>query len=57
MAYRTSKAKIKSVIGFSPIRNGLAVDGNEGFTQQMVDLINDIKRIMTVYGKSLCLLV
>lgn len=53
MAYKTSKANKKTSIGFNPIRNGLAVDGNEGITQQMVDLVNDIKQIMTVHGTSL----
>jgi hypothetical protein len=51
MAYKTSKARNKSRIGYNPIRNGLVVDENEGVTQQMVDLVNDIKQIMTVHGK------
>lgn len=53
MVYKTYKAKgnRKSRIGFNPIHNGLVVHQDEGITQQMVDLVNEIKLIMTAYGK------
>jgi hypothetical protein len=52
IAYKTSKAKNKCYLGLNPIRNGLVVDENGGVTQQMVDLVNEIKQIMTIHGKS-----
>lgn len=54
MAYKTDKAKSgKRTIGFNPIRNGLLANQEEGITQPMVNLVNDIKRIMTIHGKHL----
>lgn len=55
MAYKTYKTKDnqKSQTAFNPIRNGLVVHKDEGITQQIVDLVNEIKQIMTAYGKGL----
>jgi hypothetical protein len=53
MVYKTYKTKgnQKSQIGFNPIHNGLEVYRDEGITQQMVDLVNEIKEIMTTHGR------
>jgi len=53
MAYKTyrTKGNHKSQTGFNPIRNGLVVYQDEGITQQMVDLVNEVRQIMTAHGK------
>jgi len=52
-AYKTfgSDLKKKGSSGFNPIRNGLRVDQNDGITQQMTDLVQDIRQIIEQHGK------
>ena len=36
---------------FNPIRDGLVINENDGISQQMVDLVNEIRQIMVKHGK------
>jgi hypothetical protein len=53
MAYKTQKANVKRKVGLNPIRNGLSKNEEEGIDQAEVDLVNEIKCLMTIYGKYL----
>lgn len=50
-AYKTHKSPRQR--GFNPIRDGLEVDNRRGITQQAVDLVNEIKKILKDYGRPL----
>jgi hypothetical protein len=53
MAYKTPRVSRKCRLGFNPIRIGLAVNKEEGITLQMVELVDEVKRIMATHGKDL----
>lgn len=53
MAYKTRRVNRKRPLGFNPIRIGLAVHKEEGITLQMVELVDEVKRIMATHGKDL----
>jgi hypothetical protein len=41
----------RNEIGFNPLRHGLEIDRDDGTTQEMRELVNQIKQIRTRYGK------
>jgi hypothetical protein len=52
LAYKTKRVKgnQKSQLGINPIRYGLGVNPERGITQEMDDLVNEIKLIMTLHS-------
>lgn len=56
IAYSTEKANEKSRRGINPIRNGLSINEEEGINEAEVNLVNEIQRLMQIYGKYPCLI-
>jgi hypothetical protein len=53
MVYKTQKATTnkKSKKGFNPIQNGISVNLGEEIPPQMVNLVNEVREIMTTHGE------